>query len=87
MLLAGSIWKTPGLGSGLLSSLIATFVVVSPGIAALLYFTPTVVAQHRDHPQKRAIVAVNLFFGWTFAGWALALGWSIAPRRNQTLGP
>jgi len=70
-----------------LSSLIATFVVVSPGIAALLYFTPTVVAQHRDHPQKRAIVAVNLFFGWTFAGWALALGWSIAPRRNQTLGP
>src|SRR5829696_10141182 len=65
MLLAGSIWKTPGLGSGLLSVLIATFVVVSPGIAALLYVAPTVVAQHRDHPQKRAIVAVNLFFGCT----------------------
>src|SRR5215212_3777599 len=85
MLLAGGIWKTPGLGSGLLSALIATFVMVSPGIAALLYLTPTIVAQRRDHPQKRALVAVNLFFGWTFAGWALALGWSIVPRRSPGL--
>ena len=85
MLLAGGIWKAPGLGSGLLSALIATFVVVSPGIAALLYLTPTIIAQRRDHPQKRAIVAVNLFFGWTFAGWALALGWSIVARKSPTL--
>ena len=77
MLLAGGIWKAPGLGSGLCSTLIATFVVGTPGIAALLYLTPTIIAQRRDHPQKRAIVAVNLFFGWTFVGWALALGWSI----------
>ena len=85
MLLAAGIWNTPGLGSGLLSALIATFVVVSPGIAALLYLTPTIVAQRRDHPQKRAIVAVNLFFGWTFAGWALALGWSIVARKSPAL--
>ena len=84
-LLAGGIWNTPGLGSGLLSALIATCVVVSPGIAALLYLTPTIVAQRRVHPHKRAIVAVNLLFGWTFAGWALALGWSIAPRKSPAL--
>ena len=81
MLLAGGIWNTPGLGSGLLSTLVATFVVVSPGIAALLYLTPTIVAQRRDHPQKKAIVGINLFFGWTFAGWVLALAWSIASRK------
>ena len=85
MLLAGGIWNTPGLGSGLLSALIATCVVVIPGIAALLYLTPTIVAQRRDHPQKRAIVAVNLFFGWTLAGWALALGWSIVARKSPPL--
>ena len=85
MLLAGGIWNTPGLGSGLLSAVIATCVVVSPGIAALLYLTPTIVAQRRDHPQKRAIVAVNLFFGWTFAGWVMALGWSVVSRKNPAL--
>ena len=83
MLLAGGIWNTPGLGSGLLSALIATYVVVSPGIAALLYLTPTIVAQRRNHPQKRAIVAVNLLFGWTFAGWALALVWSVVSRKSR----
>ena len=82
MLLAGSIWNAPGLGSGVLSALIATFVMASPGIAALLYLTPTIVAQRCDHPQIRAIVAVNLFFGWTLAGWALALGWSIVARKS-----
>ena len=85
MLLAGGIWKTPGLGSWLLSAIIAIFVVVSPGIAALLYLTPTILAQRRDHPQRRAIVAVNLFFGWTLVGWALALGWSIVARKSPAL--
>jgi hypothetical protein len=41
-----------------------------------IYFIPSIVARVDDHRQFRAIVVFNLFFGWTVAGWALALVWA-----------
>ena len=41
-------------------------------ILAALYFTPTIVAFTR-HRQVASVAVVNLFFGWTFIGWVVAL--------------
>ncbi|MEA2370417.1 MAG: hypothetical protein QOH12_811 [Solirubrobacteraceae bacterium] len=38
-----------------------------------LYFVPTVVAVKRAHHQLSAILIVNVFLGWTFIGWVVAL--------------
>jgi hypothetical protein len=41
-----------------------------------LLFLPTLVARSRNHPNTPAIFLVNLFFGWTFLGWVIALIWA-----------
>jgi len=46
-------------------------------VAAIAYFFPTVIAIHRDHPNRVAICLLNLFFGWTVIGWFGALIWSV----------
>jgi hypothetical protein len=45
-------------------------------IAALLYFVPTLIVVYRDHPQKGAIIVLNIFGGWTVLGWVGALVWA-----------
>jgi hypothetical protein len=46
-------------------------------LAALAgYFLPTIVAAARHHHNAGAIFVLNLFLGWTFLGWVLALVWS-----------
>lgn len=47
---------------------------VTAGILSILvYFLPTFIAGYREHHQTGAIVVINLFFGWTFIGWVIAL--------------
>jgi hypothetical protein len=41
------------------------------------YFVPLIVAIRRRHPQVAAIGAVNIFLGWSFLGWVIALAWSL----------
>ncbi len=45
-------------------------------ISALLYFIPAIVAIARKHHNAMAIFLTNLFLGWTFIGWIVALIWS-----------
>jgi hypothetical protein len=46
-----------------------------------LYFLPTLIAFARHLPSRAGIALVNVFLGWTFFGWVLALIWAIvAPR-------
>lgn len=49
------------------------------GLAGLcvLYVVPTMVAFRRGHPNRWAILAVNVFFGTTGIGWAGALVWAL----------
>jgi hypothetical protein len=63
------------------------------GIAALIvlsgiYFLPAIVASKRHHRNKDVIAVVNLFLGWTFLGWVIALAWAstdhVAPPRERT---
>lgn len=51
-------------------------------LMAALHFLPAVIGFARDHPSKWAILAVNVFFGWTMIGWAVALIWSLTGVRK-----
>jgi len=42
----------------------------------LLCFLPSLVAVIRNHSNKMAIEATNLFLGWTVFGWIVSLIWS-----------
>ena len=53
---------------------IASFVIVVTAIA--IYLLPTIVAGAREHPSGGGIFVLNLFLGWTFVGWVVALAWS-----------
>ena len=37
------------------------------------YFVPSVVAVVREMPNKGSVIVVNVFLGWTFIGWVVAL--------------
>ena len=45
-------------------------------VIVALYFLPSIVARHRNHHNSTAIVLLNIFLGWTFLGWVVALVWA-----------
>ena len=45
-------------------------------VGGLIYFIPGIVAIVRGHRNSLAIVMLNLFLGWSFIGWVVALVWS-----------
>jgi hypothetical protein len=45
--------------------------------ALVFYFLPTVIALLRGKKNSGAIFVLNLFLGWTFIGWVIALTWSL----------
>lgn len=53
-------------------------VVVMVAGAILIYLFPAFIACNRDHRNAASITVVNLFFGWTFIGWVVALAWSLS---------
>src|SRR5580698_5046346 len=42
----------------------------------MLYLVPTADAYDRAHPHALRIFLLNIFLGWTIAGWVAALVWS-----------
>ena len=40
------------------------------------YFLPSIIALIRKHRNESAIAILNLFLGWTFIGWVIALVWA-----------
>lgn len=53
--------------------LIIVIVVVGVGV----YFIPSIVADIRKHRYLIAIIAINIFLGWSVAGWVFALVWAL----------
>jgi hypothetical protein len=43
----------------------------------VIYFIPTIIALARHAKNITGIVLLNIFAGWTFVGWIIALIWSI----------
>lgn len=48
------------------------------GAVLALYLMPTGVAHSRAHSKIASIFVLNLFLGWTFIGWVIALVWSVS---------
>jgi uncharacterized membrane protein len=67
-------------------SALAGFILI--GVAALLYFTPALVARRRHSRNTLAIFVLNLFLGWTLLGWVIALVWAykLLPRCQRYPG-
>lgn len=45
-------------------------------VVGLIYFLPTFNAHHRQVPSVGSVAVINLFLGWTFIGWVVALAMS-----------
>ena len=60
----------------MLSAFVALGALVGLASTLALLFLPTLVAIARKHPNRVPIFLVNLFFGWTFVGWVVALVWA-----------
>lgn len=54
--------------------LIVLFVV---GLFCIPYFVPAIVAYSRRKTNRGAILALNIFLGWTLVGWIIALVWAL----------
>mgnify|MGYP003612294219 FL=1 len=55
-------------------------------ISLISYFLPTVIAMLRGKSNTFAILLLNLFLGWTFIGWIVALVWSVtSDNKPQTI--
>lgn len=56
-------------------------ILIVLGIA--LYFVPWIVAACRNGKHCAGIAILNLFLGWTFIGWVIALVWATSDSRAE----
>ncbi len=56
-------------------------------IGMAIYMIPTIVAFWRKHAYAWVIAGVNLFGGWTGAGWIVAFVWAVWPTEKALLDP
>lgn len=47
-------------------------------IGTIVYLIPSFVALIRHHHNTKAIIMLNVFLGFTYVGWVIALVWSFA---------
>lgn len=52
-------------------------------VALAIYFLPWLIAVNRDHGNRGSIGVLNLFLGWTFLGWVIALVWAFSSERSR----
>lgn len=69
--------------------MLALFGIMAVLFLLFIYFIPTFVAVNRGHHNRAAIFILNLFLGWSFVGWVIALTWSMTKVENEyiSLGP
>ena len=51
-------------------------------VMMFIYFIPSIVAHYKEHTKESSIMVVNLFLGWTFLGWVIALAWSVSESKK-----
>ena len=63
-----------------------TLIVVA-FLSLLFYFLPAFVAWKRQHSQLVPIILLNIFLGWSFIGWVIALVWAfMSPSASKASG-
>jgi len=70
-------FSTPGGADGL-DKFLLYFLV------AVVYFLPIWVAASRNCKAGAGIAVVDIFLGWTFVGWVVALAWAACGERKPT---
>jgi len=46
-------------------------------MGTFIYFVPTIIAFSQGKKNRGAILALNLFLGWSFVGWVVSLVWAL----------
>lgn len=49
----------------------------------VLYFLPTLLAALRRSKRGWGVMVINVFLGWTFIGWVVALAWAVSSDRQE----
>lgn len=52
-------------------------------VLLIAYFFPAIIAKSRKHRNRGAILALNIFLGWSGLGWVAALVWSLTANTEQ----
>jgi hypothetical protein len=60
---------------------VAIFGIVGMLALMAMYLLPTIVAGQRNTALTPAAIIVNLFLGWTFIGWVVALALAVSGSR------
>jgi len=48
------------------------------GLVLAIYLLPSIIASKAKHPNKAAIIALNVLGGWTFIVWVFSLVWALS---------
>jgi hypothetical protein len=54
-------------------------------VGGAFYFLPTIIAMLRKVPNIGSVVVINLFLGWTFIGWIVALAMACRSQAPSTV--
>lgn len=87
-------WKTPvnllvhlacvgiviAIMPAVMGSTLEAGIVIAILVTLEVYFIPSTISFNRDQPNRFAILALNLFLGWTLLGWVVSLVWSLSAR-------
>ena len=58
--------------------------VVWVAVLVCIYMLPTVVAVRRRVRNVGSVVVINIFLGWTFIGWVVALAMAVRSLDSRT---
>lgn len=54
-------------------------------VIVMVYFIPSMAAGKKK--RGTAVFVLNLFLGWTFIGWVVALVWALSPEQSSEPAP
>jgi hypothetical protein len=52
-------------------------------ILLIAYFLPAFIGYSRRHPSCHAILALNIFLGWTLLGWVVSIVWALKSHKSK----
>lgn len=58
-------------------------IILIAALTIFIYIIPIIVAHKRQHPSRMAITVLDIFLGWSFIGWVVALVWSCTTPPNM----
>lgn len=54
-------------------------------IGFLFYFAPSILAMLGNNDSASGVIVMNIFLGWTFIGWVIALVWALSGPKHKRI--